>query len=50
LLLLAVLVALSLVAMTGVFGARDGAYRKRGLLVGVVLLAVVFALFFTRVH
>jgi hypothetical protein len=50
LVLLAVLVALSLVSMTGVFGARDGAYRKRGVVVGVVLLGIVCALFFTRIH
>ena len=43
--LLFVLVVLALVAMSGLFGARDGAYRKRGIVVGVVLLVVAAALF-----
>jgi len=49
-LLLVVLVCLSLVALTGLFGARDGAYRRRGVVVGAVLVVLALALFFTRVH
>ena len=43
-LLLGVLVALSLLAMTGLYGARKGTFRKRGLAAGIVLLAVVAGL------
>jgi hypothetical protein len=49
-LLLVLLVALAIVALTGAFGARDGVYRRIGALVGVVLILVATALFFTRVH
>jgi len=45
LLLLGVLVLLALVTMSGVFGARDGAYRTRGMIVGAVLLVVAAGLF-----
>ena len=44
-LLLAVLVALSIVAMTGLFGFRDGAYRLRGVVLGVILIAAALGLF-----
>ena len=44
-LLLGVLVVLALVSMSGLFGARDGAYRKRGIVVGAVLLVIAAALF-----
>jgi hypothetical protein len=43
-LLLVVLIALSLVAMTGFFGVRDGAYRGRGVVVGIILIAIALAL------
>ena len=43
-LLLAVLIGLSIVAMTGGFGFRGGAYRRLGLFVGSALLIVVMIL------
>ena len=46
--LLLVLVCLSLVAMSGVFGVRHGAYRKRGFVVGCVLIAVAAVLFISH--
>jgi hypothetical protein len=47
-LLLAVLVGLAIVAMTGAFGIREGAYRKRGIVVGALLLALAIALFLSN--
>jgi hypothetical protein len=44
-LLLAVLVVLSIVALSGAFGFRDGAYRKRGIYIGLFLVVCVLALF-----
>ena len=46
--LLLVLVVLAIVAMTGVFGVRDGAYRMRGFVVGCVLIAVAAVLFISH--
>jgi hypothetical protein len=46
-LLLVVLIALSLVAMTGFFGIRGGAYRGRGVVVGIILIAAALALLLT---
>jgi hypothetical protein len=43
-LLLAVLVAMSVVAMTGGFGFRAGKYRRAGLIAGSALLIVVMIL------
>jgi hypothetical protein len=43
-----VLVVLALVAFTGVFGVRDGAYRKRGVLLGLAILAGIVVLLFTN--
>ncbi len=43
-LLLGVLIALAIFAMSGFFGFRDGAYRGVGVVVGIVLVAVALAL------
>jgi hypothetical protein len=42
---LGVLVVLAMIAMTGFLGVRDGAYRGRGIVIGLVLVAAVAALF-----
>jgi hypothetical protein len=50
-LLLGFVVALSIVAMTGAFGARDGMYRKRGIVVGLILVLAAMVLLLTgRIH